>query len=126
MQARKGRAGPAAAAAGRQRRGPCIRQDTECGQPCTVKTYWRSWDGVSRTRVEVLAPCTNFLRHTKHDCTRYLDTMAELRRYAACFHLLDDPPRTLAVDDISDFLDSRRALAKTAFDILSLHSQTAR
>lgn len=36
--------------------------------------------------------------------------MAELRRYAACFHLLEDPPRTLVVDDISDFFDSRHAL----------------
>ncbi|KAK9822227.1 hypothetical protein WJX81_001571 [Elliptochloris bilobata] len=38
---------------------------------------------------------------------RYLDTMAELRRYAACFHLLEAPPSALVVDDISDFLDSR-------------------
>ena len=59
-------------------------------------------------------------------CSRYLDTMAELRRYAACFHLLEDAPRTLVVDDISDFLDSRHALAKPAFYILSLTSQTAR
>ncbi len=35
--------------------------------------------------------------------------MAELRKYAACFHLLAAPPQALVVDDMSDFLDSRRA-----------------
>jgi hypothetical protein len=40
---------------------------------------------------------------------RYFETMAELRKYAACFHLLAAPPQALVVDDMSDFLDSRRA-----------------
>ena len=53
--------------------------------------------------------CIQYTFNTTIHCNRYLNTMAELRRYAACFHLLDDPPQTLIVDDISDFLDSRRA-----------------
>lgn len=36
---------------------------------------------------------------------RYLSTAADLRKYAACLHLLDRVPEAIIVDDISAFIE---------------------
>ncbi len=37
--------------------------------------------------------------------SRYLNTAAELQKYAACLHLQDTVPDAIIVDDISSFLE---------------------
>ncbi|KAK9814084.1 hypothetical protein WJX72_000412 [[Myrmecia] bisecta] len=38
---------------------------------------------------------------------RYLDTAADLQKYAACIHLSPNPPQALIVDDLSEFIVAR-------------------
>lgn len=45
---------------------------------------------------------------SRHYASRYLETLQDVQKFAACFHLIAPPPAALVIDGLTDFLAASR------------------